>query len=205
MENKYLIMAAQAISLVFSPFHMPVLAFVLLLFFSYLSLLPIAFKVLILFVVWLFTICLPRMSIFAYRKLNGWSRFHLSKRVNRFVPYLISILCYAALLTIMYRNHMPTFTLGIVLGALAIQISCATLNNWIKVSTHAAAAGGCVGALLAFSAIFHFNPTGWLCMTVLLCGVVCSARLVLRQHQLRDVGVGTLVGILCGFCCIFFM
>ncbi|MBR1593599.1 MAG: hypothetical protein IJ692_02805 [Alloprevotella sp.] len=205
MENKYLILSAQVISLLFSPFHMPVMAFFLLLFFSYMSLLPLSLKTAILVVVWLFTIALPRVSIFFYRKLNGWSRYHLGRRANRFVPYGISILCYAALLYMMYIYHMPTFTQGIIVGALAIQISCTIINNWVKVSTHAAAAGGCLGALLAFSAIFRFDPTSWLCLCVLLCGLVSTSRLVLRQHQLRDVGLGTLVGVLCGFFCIFFI
>ncbi|MDY6296759.1 MAG: hypothetical protein SPL50_00470 [Alloprevotella sp.] len=203
MENKYLILTAQVISLLFSPFHMPVVAFFLLLFLSYMSLLPLAFKVAVLVIVWMFTIMLPRLSIFAYRKLNGWSRYHLGRRANRFFPYLISIVCYASLLYLMYVFHMPSFTLGIILGALAIQVACALLNNWVKVSTHAAAAGGCLGALLAFSAIFHFDPTSWLCLCVLLCGLVSTSRLVLRQHQLRDVGLGTLVGVLCGFFCIY--
>lgn len=205
MENKYLILSAQVVSLLFSPFHMPVFAFFLLLFFSYMSLLPLPFKIATLVVVWLFTIALPRVSIFCYRKLNGWSRYHIGRRANRFVPYAISIMSYAALLYLMYILHMPTFTQGIIVGALTIQISCAIINNWVKVSTHAAAAGGCLGALLAFSAIFHFDPTSWLCLCVLLCGVVCTSRLILRQHQLRDVGLGTIVGVLCGFCSIWFV
>jgi membrane-associated phospholipid phosphatase len=61
-----------------------------------------------------------------------------------------------------------------------------------------------VGALLAFSVILNFDPTRWLCLSVMLCGIVSSSRLILRQHQLLDVGLGTLVGILCGFFCIWF-
>ena len=72
-------------------------------------------------------------------------------------------------------------------------------NAWFKISTHAAASGGVVGALLAFSLIFSFDPTGWLCLTVLLSGLVCSARLVLRQHTMEELGYGVLVGLVCGF------
>lgn len=202
MENKYLILTAQVVSMLFSPFHMPVMAFIVLLLFSYLSLTPFLYKAYVLALVYIFTILLPRLSIFVYRKLNGWSRLHLGRRTNRYVPYLLSITSYATLLYMMHRANMPRFTLGIITGALAIQIGCAILNNWVKVSTHAAAAGGVIGALLAFSYIFNFDPTGWLCLAILLCGLVGTARLMLRQHQLLDVGIGTIVGLLCGVLCI---
>ena len=102
----------------------------------------------------------------------------------------------------LYKLHMPRFTLGVIAGALTIQIVCTVLNSRVKVSMHAAASGGVIGALMAFSLIFSFNPTGWLCLTTLLCGMVCTARLILRQHTPRDLGWGVLVGVICGFCCI---
>ena len=103
------------------------------------------------------------------------------------------------MLYLFYQLHMPRFTLGIIVGALSIQIICAMLNSRVKVSTHAAASAGVVGAIMAFSLIFNFDPTGWLYLSILLCGTVCSARLILRQHSLADLGWGVLVGFLCGF------
>ena len=205
MSNKYLILSAQAVSLLFSPFYMPVVAFLALFVFSYMSLLPPSYKAMLLLMVWLFTVILPRLSIFTYRKLNGWTRHGLGRRTNRYVPYLLSMMNYALLLYLMERMHMPRFTLGIIAGALALQIVCAVLNNWIKVSTHAAASGGVIGALLAFSEIFSFDPTWWLCFSILLCGLVCTSRLILRQHSLSDIGLGVLIGILCGYLCVRFM
>lgn len=203
IDKKYIILTAQVISMMFSPFHMPVLAFILLIFFSYMNMMHTVDKVLLVFVVYVFTIALPRLSIFVFRKLNGWSRHHLGRRANRFVPYTLSIGCYACLLYLMWALHWPHFTLGIIIAALLIQISCALLNNILKVSTHAAASGGVIGALAAFSLLFSFNPLPWLCVAIVTSGLVGSARLVLRQHQLPDVIMGTVVGVLCGFFCIW--
>ena len=199
MNNSNLIFAAQIISLVFSPFYMPLLAFVALLLFSYMSMTPLAYKIYVLALVYIFTILIPRLLILLYRKLNGWERIHLSFRINRYVPYVLSILSYATLLYLFYNLHMPHFIVGIIAGALAIQIVCALTNNFIKVSTHAAAAGGVCGALVAFSVIFNFNPLVWLSLAILMCGVICSARLILRVHTLPEVGWGVLIGVLCGF------
>lgn len=202
MNNKYLVLAAQAISLLFSPFYLPVIAFVALFVFSYLNMLPLTYKVVLLGGVYLFTVLIPRLAIFLYRKLNGWSRHELGHREKRYVPYVLSITSYAMLLYLMDSLHMPHFTLGIIAGALAIQIVCSLINRWIKVSTHSAAAGGVVGALMAFSVIFSFDPTAWLCLTIILAGLVSTSRLILRQHTLPELGAGVLVGVVCGFLCI---
>lgn len=198
----WLVLTAQVISVVFSPFYLPVVAFVALFLFSYLNMLPFFTKLVLTLIVYAFTVVLPHLTIMLYRRLNGWTRHQLGKRDRRYVPYVLSILSYAALLYLLYNLHMPRFTLGVIAGALAIQLSCALINTWIKVSTHAAASGGVIGALMAFSMIFSFDPTGWLCLTVLLSGMVCTARLILRQHTLREMGWGVVVGLVCGFVCI---
>lgn len=200
-----LVLTAQVVSLIFSPFYLPVVAFVALFIFSYLNLLPLWTKLVLALIVYTFTVFLPHLSIYVYRKLNGWTRHQMGRRQRRYVPYVLSIISYSALFYLLYNLHMPRFTLGVIAGALAIQVVCALLNSYIKVSTHAAASGGVIGALMAYSIIFSFDPTGWLCLTVLLSGLVCTARLILRQHTLAELGWGVLTGMVCGFVCILFV
>lgn len=205
ISNKVFIIIAQVISLVFSPFYLPVVAFLILFFYSYMSYMPWTYNIQIIFMVYCFTVLLPRLGIYLYRKINGWTSHQLGKRERRIVPYFISILSYAGLLILMNHLRMPRFTMGLILAALIVQIICAIVNSWIKVSMHAAASGGTIGILMAFSLIFHFDPTFPLCICILLNGVVCSARLVLRQHSMTDLWLGTLIGILCGFFSIIFV
>lgn len=199
MNNKFIILMAQTVSLVFSPFYMPTLAFLMLLIFSYLNLMPWSFRLLLLLMVYSLTVILPRLCIYLYRKINGWTRHQMGKRERRFVPYIISILSYGLLLYLMDMQKMPRFTMGVIICALSIQVVCALVNIGLKVSTHAAASGGTIGLLMAFSLMFHFDPTFWLCCATLLNGLVCSARLILRQHTLADLWAGTVIGVLCGF------
>ena len=158
MTNRYLILTAQVISVVFSPFYLPVVAFVVLLFFSYMSYTSWQYNAQVIGMVALFTVILPKLAIYAYRKINGWTRHQLSRRERRIVPYILSISSYTTLLYMMDHMRMPRFTLGIVAGALAIQIVCALINPWLKVSTHAAASGGVIGAVMAFSLILNSTP-----------------------------------------------
>lgn len=195
MSNRILIITAQVISQIFSPFYLPVMAFIVLLFFSYLRYTQWTYNLQIVGMVYLFTVLVPRLAIYLYRKFNGWTRHQLSRRERRLVPYGLSIASYAVLLFMMNAQSMPRFTLGIVAGALSIQILCALITPWLKVSTHAAAAGGVIGTVMAFSLILRFNPTEALSWSILLTGLVCTARLILRQHTLTEVGVGVVIGI----------
>ena len=198
-NNKTLILSAQALSLLFSPFYMATIIFAILMMFSYLNLMSVADRLTGLVLVYLLTVILPRLCIFLYRKVNGWTRHQMGRRERRFVPYIISILCYGLMLYLMERLKMPRFMMGVIVCALSLQIVCALTNIWLKVSTHAAASGACIGLLMAFSLLLHFDPTLWLCALTLLNGLVCSARLILRQHTIVDVWAGTVIGVICGF------
>jgi membrane-associated phospholipid phosphatase len=70
---------------------------------------------------------------------------------------------------------------------------------WWKISIHSAGAGGVIGALIAYSILFVFNPIWYLCLLILLAGAVGTARMLLRQHNLSQVVVGTILGVVCGF------
>lgn len=203
MKEKYIILTARVLSLLFAPFYFPVFAFIVLFVFSYLNLLPASYKLGILGLVYFFTIALPLLTIYLYRRINGWTRHQLSHREKRIVPYILSITCYGCCLYVMEHLHIPRFMMGIIVGALAIQVICALLNNWVKVSTHTAAAGGMIGSILAFSLIFSFNPTWWLCLAILVTGAVGSSRIVLRQHNLHQVGIGVGIGFVSGFLSVF--
>lgn len=203
--NQYTILTAQVVSIIFTPWYLPLLGFILLLTFSYLNMLPWQYKLMMIGIVYLFTVLLPYWSVYVYRRVNGWTRHEMSQKERRIVPYVISIICYTALLYLMQSFHMPSFTLAVIAGALAVQIACAIVNLWYKVSTHAAAIGGIIGALMAFSLVFAFDPTDWLCLCVMVAGVVCSSRMILRQHTLGELGVGLLIGIGCGISAVVFL
>jgi membrane-associated phospholipid phosphatase len=90
--------------------------------------------------------------------------------------------------------HIPHFMMAIVTAALFIQITCAMINVWWKISTHTAGIGGVAGALFVFSEVFSFNPTWWFCLVLIVAGVLGTSRMILRQHTLSQVIVGFLVG-----------
>ena len=193
------IVAARLLSALFRPMYYSLVGFVILFTVTYMQILPWRYKLWVLCSTYIFTIGLPVLGIFLYRRLSGLTASQLRQRKARFCPYIISFVCYAVYLRIMFVMHLPRFMCGIVVGALFIQGVCLLLNLRWKVSMHAAGAGGIIGALVAYSVIFAFNPVPWLCGAVLLDGMVMTSRMILRQHTLWQVWTGTFVGIVCGY------
>ena len=118
---------------------------------------------------------------------------------RRMVPYIISIMSYFLCYYLMNMLHIPHFMSSILVAALAIQVVCAIINLFWKISTHTAAIGGVTGALLAFSAMFVFNPVWWLCLLIIIAGLLGTSRMILRQHTLPQVVSGFLLGIVLAY------
>lgn len=199
MKEKEIIFTAKVLSVLFTPFYLPILGLLILFIFSYLSLLPLTYKLFLLLMFYLFTVFLPKALIRFYRRYQGWTLIELGSRERRAIPYVISIFSYLLCYYIMAATHVPHFMGSILIAALVIQVACAIINLFIKISTHTAAIGGVTGALLAFSVIFSFNPVWWLCIVLLLAGMVGTSRMILRQHSLRQVVLGYLAGVACSF------
>ena len=199
-RKRSILIAARYTSLVFTPFYLPLMGLAALFLFSYLSMMPWLYKGMVLLIVWIFTVFMPQMIIKLYHHYQGWSPLRLITREGRIVPYAISIACYLWCYYFMISTlHTPHFMGAIIIAAIAIQILCAIINNWWKISTHTAAIGGTTGAVVAFGFIFYFNPFWWICLLLLLAGIVGTSRTLLRLHTLGEVTGGFLLGIFAGF------
>lgn len=199
MKEKNIILAARVMSMVFTPFYLPLVGLIALFVFSYMSLMPWQYKLTVLLMVYVFTILLPTLFIHAYRRYQGWTSRDLGRKERRMVPYIITIICYFTCYYLMSVVRIPQFMADILVAALAIQVVCAIINVWWKISTHCAAIGGFEGALIAFSVLFSFNPLWWFCVILLIAGMVGTSRMILRQHTLAQVTAGFLVGLVMGF------
>ena len=185
-KNSPLEVSSRIISGIFTPFMIPFVAFFLLFFFTYLRIMPIQYKLIVLGIVYCFTILMPMLAIYLFQKINGWGIHELGHREKRFVPYALTIISYVTCLITMYKIHLPRYF------------------KW-KISTHVASSGMMVGGLLSYSFIFNFNPVWWLCFFILLSGMLGTARIIVKQHTLLEVLAGFIVGLFCGVIGILFI
>ena len=183
IADKTMLRVARITSIVFTPFSIPFLAFL----------------VLFLGIVYCFTILTPTITIFLFRKINGFARQELSERKKRYVPILLTIISYVFCLLMMRKLNIPWYMTGIIFVSLVISIICILVNLKWKLSEHMAGMGGIIGGLVSFSALFSYNPVVWLCLFILIAGILGSARIVLGHHTLGEVLSGFVVGLVCSF------
>ena len=150
IADKTLIRTAKVISAVFTPFSIPFLAFLVLFIFSYLRIMPLQYKLIVLGVVYCFTILMPTLTIFIFRKINGFSPEELVERKRRYIPFILTITSYVFCLLMMHRLNIPWYMTGIILSALVVMIICVIVNLKWKLSEHMAGAGAVIGGLVAF-------------------------------------------------------
>ena len=105
----------------------------------------------------------------------------------------------------MHRMHMPRYMSGIIIASLLCLVICTLLNFRWKISTHVAGSGILVSSMLAYSTLFNFNPVWYLCMAILMAGILGTARIIVKQHTLFEVFVGFVVGMFCGVIGILFI
>ena len=199
IADKTMLRVARITSIVFTPFSIPFLAFLVLFLFSYVRIMPILYKGIVLGIVYCFTILTPTITIFLFRKINGFARQELSERKKRYVPILLTIISYVFCLLMMRKLNIPWYMTGIIFVSLVISIICILVNLKWKLSEHMAGMGGIIGGLVSFSALFSYNPVVWLCLFILIAGILGSARIVLGHHTLGEVLSGFVVGLVCSF------
>lgn len=192
IADKTLIRTAKVISAIFTPFSIPFLAFLILFIFSYLRIMPLQYKLIVLGVVYCFTILMPTLTIFIFRKINGFSPEELVERKRRYIPFILTITSYVFCLLMMHRLNIPWYMTGIILSALVVMIICVIVNLKWKLSEHMAGAGAVIGGLVAFSALFSYNPVWWLCLFILVAGVLGTAQM--NNCELSFATIATING-----------
>ena len=191
--------------MIFTPFYLPLVGIALLLSFTFMGGFPTEYKFMLVGIIYILTVFLPTILIFLYRLFRGWNLQQLGQKHHRIVPYAISILCYLGCIWLMYYLHVDHMIIVIVVAALIIQTVSVIVNFWWKISTHTAAIGGVSGALVAFGLLLAFNPVWWLCLSILVAGILGTARIILRQHSVGQVVAGYFVGLVSAFLSILYL
>ena len=189
---------AQVLAVVFQPAFYPLVGFSILFTLTYLSMMPWEFKLWVLLAVYVFSVAIPYVMTFLIRKTNGWSRHDLHQQHRRYIVYMINIISYLSCMYVCQKLYLPSFMGAILVVSLLVQCACVIANMWYKVSMHSAGTGVIIGAIIAYSHIFAFNPTWWLSIAILISGAVMSSRMLLKGNTLGQVLSGTAIGIVCG-------
>ncbi len=198
------LLLCKSISLTFCQSYYPLLAVFVLINFTYLNMLSWQFRLAVLAEVFLSTVVIPQLGGRLYDHFaRRWHFGGVRQRaqVHNFLAYVGSMLC----IHLLQGFHMPYFVQSYLWVTIAYQVVCMIVGGFWRISTQSAAAGSVVGALTIYSLAMDYNAMWWICLSVLVCGMVNTSRLLLRRNTRAQVFAGTWVGVLCGIMVIALM
>lgn len=195
--NGTLVKVSRVISGVFTPFIIPFGVFLILFLFSYLRIMPVQYKFVVLGIVYSFTILIPLLIIYIYGRINRIPMSELGEQKKRIMPYLLTIISYFFCILMMRRLNIPSYLIGVLLSTLITLMLFTLINFGWKISAHSGGAGIAIGTTVALSAMFDYNPVWWLCLGILIAGIIGSARIIQGKHTLSQVLGGFTVGLVC--------
>ena len=188
---------AKLLSIIFFPLLIPIYGTFLLFSLTLFSFYPQIYLHSAYLTVIIFGTIVPFVCIFILYKLKIISDIGLSDRKDRFLPYFCTSFSYYICAIILSRLAMPLFVPVLMIAiALALFIN-AIVNVWWKISAHMTGVGGLMGGILCVSYQLYINPSLWIIIVLLVCGMVAAARLYLNAHTHGQIVAGFLNGLLC--------
>lgn len=191
------------ISWILVPMLVPVYATMMIFGLSVLNAAPILSQYVFVGVVFLFVAVVPTILVLILKRMGIVRDLGLNGRRERMIPYLIMIAGFGALSWFFADKGAPKWMVMFYAGGgLAAVVNMIVNFRW-KISAHAASVAGVVAMLVVLNNVgmpIH-NMTWWIVGSILLSGLLGSARVWLGRHTLMQV----LCGYAVGFCSVFFL
>ena len=197
--NRFLTGVANSLSTALSPLLMPTYGVFLVMWVSVLCLLPYGTRVSVLLVCMGITCIIPIIFLSVMRHVTLITDLHVDVMEERLYPYLFTALCYLVAAYYLYYCHSPQWFIMFMVGSTVTVLLMALINLKWKISAHMAGIGGVIALIyqLHVQGLNAMDLLWLLCLIVLLAGLLGTARLVLKKHDVWQVLAGAVVGFLC--------
>lgn len=188
------------LSYIFHPVFMPILGIYLILYSgTYLAILPAESKRAILLMTAMFTVLLPLSVLPFLRYYKLISKYTIPERRERLIPLFLSVVFYGFGLYLFRKYGIPFFIQQFLLVAIICLLIAVLVHFWWKISTHMMGIGGILGLISSFNYLFSIDITFVLILTIIVAGVIGTARLYLKSHNQAQVYSGFMVGFIISF------
>lgn len=194
---------SNVLSWILVPLLMPVYGLILAFGLSILDVAPMGMRVVFTLIVAGICVFVPMGLILLLKKLGLIEDVGLNGRQERLIPYIITIACFGITAWFMAAKGAPLWLSLFFAGGALATIICTIINFRWKISAHAAGIAGVVALLIRIEKDGSAEPELflWLVITLILTGLMGSARVWLGRHTVWQV----LAGYVVGFCCVFFL
>ena len=141
-------------------------------------------------------IMFPLVSVLLMKALGFVSSIHLNTQRDRIIPYVVCMIYYWWMWYVLHNQ--PEYPKQFVILSLAIflaSIGGLMANINMKISMHAIGAGlmAAFVMLLGFSQDINFGI--YISISILLAGIICTARFIDSDHTTKEIYLGLMIGI----------
>lgn len=142
------------------------------------------------------TIFFPLICTLLLKALGFIDSIQLKTNKDRIIPLIATMAFYFWCYMVVKNLAAPLSLKVLILGAYWGVILVFLANIFIKVSMHTAAAGGAMGIVIVLMMIGNYDLMIPLLITLLIGGIIGTARMVLQAHKPGEIWLGYLLGVL---------
>jgi len=189
--------AAKIISVIFHPVFMPLYGLILIFstptIYSYISL---PAKKMLFLIVLINNIVLPLILLVILKSKKFILSWEMENRKERLLPLFFATILYAITSYVIIKYPVPIFIKTYFVGIFFVAATLTVINNWWKISIHAAASGAITALMLMLSFRMYHITILPLAVTIAVAGLILSSRLKLNSHTPAQAWFGFLLGLI---------
>lgn len=147
---------------------------------------------------------LPLVTLLLAKGLGFIQSIYLKTQKDRIIPYVV---CQIFYFWVWYVFRNQDFPKEVVMFALAVFLATSLgliLNAYMKVSMHALSVGVVIPYFILLGMMTQWNYGPYISIVTLLGGLVCTSRLITKDHIPQEVYIGLFAGILAQLAGYFF-
>ena len=190
---------ARFLSSMMSPLLTPTYGVFLALWVSVLCYIPFGTRLMVLIVVAGITCLLPMIFIALLHNAKIITDKRLVNHRERWLPYIFTLACYVAAVFYLRHVHGPMWLVAMMWGGVLTVAVSGIITIWWKLSAHAAGVAGLLAMLMGIHSLGMgaFSLFATICVMILLCGAVCTSRMILGRHNFTQILAGFVTGYVC--------
>lgn len=183
------------ITFLFHPLLMPLLGFAIL-FNSgtFLELAPFELQKFLYIIIFAGTFLLPIITIPLLYFFGNISSLYLDNRKERHFPILITAIFYYFTFYLIKSLPLEHIFITFILSSfVSVMITLIITLRW-KISAHLIGLGGIAALIIFISIYYQINLVIYFILSLIISGIVGSARIFLQKHNLLQVSIGFIAG-----------
>jgi hypothetical protein len=142
----------------------------------------------------------PLITVLLLKGLGFINSIFLRTQKDRIIPYIASMTFFFwTQYVLREQNFVPRILVAFMFGVFISSSAALIANIYHKISMHAIGMGGMLGLFLVVMQQKTMLMTGPLTFVLLTTGIVCTARMIVSDHQPKEIYTGLMVGLICQF------